>query len=296
MGDNMNIAIRCEHLTKKFGNVVALDDLSFEIETGRIIGYLGPNGAGKTTTLKLLLGLIKPTSGCAYIFGMDVQKERIAIHSQISYVPGDNVLWPEMSGMQTLELLGNLHGGTDFEYRNQLVERFNLDPHKKVKSYSKGNKQKVTLIAALMTRPKLMILDEPTSGLDPLMELEFRNCLKNAKENGQTVFLSSHILSEVEAICDDVYILRDGKLVESGKLEDLKHYSTVDISIVFEQGVPDISAIRGVTILASSKDSLHFKFSGSFNELLLAITKNKIRTFLASEPSLEELFISLCGK
>ena len=296
MGDSGNIAIRCDQLTKKFGNVIALDDLSLKIEAGRVVGYLGPNGAGKTTTLRLLLGLIKPTSGSAQIFGMDVQKEKIAIHSQLSYVPGDNVLWPEISGMQTLELLGNLHGGTDIGYRDELIEKFKLDPNKKIKSYSKGNKQKVILIAALMNRSKLLVLDEPTSGLDPLMELEFRNCLKQAKDNGQTVFLSSHILSEVEAICDDVYILRDGKLVESGKLEDLKHFSMVDISIVFKQAAPDISALRGVTILASAKDSVHFKFRGDFNELLRAISNSDIRTFLASEPSLEELFISLYGK
>ena len=296
MGSGDNIAIKCDRLTKRFKNVTALDDLTFEIGAGRTIGYLGPNGAGKTTTLRLLLGLIKPTSGSAQIFGLDVQKDKMNIHSQLSYVPGDNVLWPELSGMQTLELLGNLHGTTDVKFRDELIEQFNLEPNKKVKSYSKGNRQKVSLIAAFMTKPKLLILDEPTSGLDPLMELEFRNCIRQAKENGQTVLLSSHILSEVEAICDDVYMLREGKLVESGKLEDLKHYSVVNISIVFRREPPDISSVKGVTILATSADTIRLKFNGDFNELLRSISQGDVRSFLSTEPSLEELFMSLYDK
>ncbi len=296
MGSGDNIAIKCDRLTKRFKNVTALDDLTFEIGAGRTIGYLGPNGAGKTTTLRLLLGLIKPTSGSAQIFGLDVQKDKMNIHSQLSYVPGDNVLWPELSGMQTLELLGNLHGTTDIKFRDELIEQFNLEPNKKIKSYSKGNRQKVSLVAAFMTRPKLLILDEPTSGLDPLMELEFRNCIRQAKENGQTVLLSSHILSEVEAICDDVYMLREGKLVKSGKLEDLKHYSVVNISIVFRSEPPDISRVKGVTILATSADTIRLKFNGDFNELFRSISQADVRSFLSTEPSLEELFMSLYDK
>ena len=204
-------AVRTEKLTKHFGAVTGLEDLTLEVNAGEVLGYLGPNGAGKTTTIRLLLGLIKPTGGRAEIFGMDVQKEKVAVHARVAYVPGEATLWPSLTGTETLHLLARMHGETDVGYRDQLVRRFDFDASRKVRAYSKGNRQKINLIAALATRADLLILDEPTAGLDPLMEQAFRESVLEATGNGQTVFLSSHVLSEVEALCDRVAILRGGQ-------------------------------------------------------------------------------------
>ncbi|NNN20655.1 MAG: ABC transporter ATP-binding protein [Acidimicrobiales bacterium] len=290
------MAIECKDLSKHYGKTVALDHLSIQINKGQIVGYLGPNGAGKTTTIRLLLGLVKPTSGSATIFGLDSQKDKVAIHENLAYVPGESNLWPDLTGAQALDLLANLRGHSDDSYRQELIERFKLDTSRKFRTYSKGNKQKVALIGALMTRSSLLILDEPTAGLDPLMEVEFRGCIHEARANGQTVFLSSHILSEVEALCDQVYILRDGKLIESGNLGEFKHLSSSEIVIQFKDSVPDISAIRGVALLSSGHGHLRFKFNGDFNELLKHISNFPVISFFSHEPSLEELFVSLYGK
>src|SRR5581483_1161372 len=184
---------------------------------GEILGYLGPNGAGKTTTIRLLLGLIRPSGGTARIFGLDCREAAAQVHRRIAYVPGEANLWPELTGGEVLHLMGRIHGGVDDSYRSELLERFDLDPTRKIRSYSKGNRQKVLLVSGLMTRADLLLLDEPTSGLDPLMEQEFRHCVGQARHRGQTVLLSSHTLSEVEALCDRVAILRRGRLVESGR-------------------------------------------------------------------------------
>ena len=200
------VAIRAERLGKNFGDVVALAPLDLEVAAGEVVGYLGPNGAGKTTTLRLLLGFLRPTSGKAEIFGLDVHRDTVAAHRRIGYVAGETSLWPSLTGAETLHLLGRVQGSVDLAYRDELIERFAFDPSKKVRSYSKGNRQKLGLIAGLMSRADLLLLDEPTSGLDPLMEREFRRCVLEAKQAGQTVFLSSHILSEVEALCDRVAI------------------------------------------------------------------------------------------
>jgi ABC-2 type transport system ATP-binding protein len=193
-------------LTKRFGRVSALENLDLEVQQGEVLGCLGPNGAGKTTTIRLLLGLLEPTSGSCQLFGIDATRHPVEAHRRVACVPGEADLWPKLTGMETLHLLGRVHGRVDESYRDELIERFELDPSKKVRAYSKGNRQKVILIAALMTRAHLLILDEPTSGLDPLMEQVFRSCVGQARERGQTVFLSSHILSEVEALCDRVAI------------------------------------------------------------------------------------------
>ncbi len=219
----MATAIRTEGLTKRYGDVVALDHLDLEVGTGEVVGYLGPNGAGKTTTIRLLLGLSRPTEGRAEVFGLDCQRQPVDVHRRLAFVPGEANLWPALTGGETLALLGRVHGQVDEAYRDELVHRFDLDPTKKVRAYSKGNRQKVVLVAALMVRPDLLVLDEPTSGLDPLMEQAFRHCIGEARERGQTVFLSSHILSEVEALCDRVGILREGSLVEIGTLADMRH-------------------------------------------------------------------------
>ena len=204
----MEPAIRAEGLSKRYGDVDALKDLDLDVAPGEVVGYLGPNGAGKTTTIRLLLGLIRPSRGRAEIFGFDCQRQPVEAHRRLAYVAGEASLWPSLTGAETLHLLARVQGTVDAAYRDVLVARFDLDPSKKVRAYSKGNRQKLILIAALMTRPQLLVLDEPTSGLDPLMEQAFRHCVHEAQERGQTVFLSSHILSEVEALCDRVAILR----------------------------------------------------------------------------------------
>ncbi|MBO0728403.1 MAG: ABC transporter ATP-binding protein, partial [Acidimicrobiaceae bacterium] len=219
------VAIRTEGLTKRYGTVDALHDLNLEVPHGEVLGYLGPNGAGKTTTIRLLLGLIQPTLGRAEIFGLDCRRDAVRLHRRLAFVPGEANLWPSLSGEETLHLLGQLHGPVDNRYRDALVERFDLDVSKKVRAYSKGNRQKVLLIGALMTRADLLVLDEPTSGLDPLMAQAFRVSLGEARERGQTVLLSSHTLSEVEAVCDRVAILRNGKLIETGTLDEMRHLS-----------------------------------------------------------------------
>src|SRR5690349_11423907 len=210
----MCAAIQTYGLTKRYGETLALDDLDLTVREGEVYGYLGPNGAGKTTTIRLLLGLHRPTAGAARLFGLDAWTQAPDAHRRVAYVAGEPFLWPSLTGEETLVLLANLRGGTDRAYRDALVERFELDVAKRVRALSKGNRQKVQLVAAFATRADLLILDEPTSGLDPLMEMAFRECAREAKEHGQTLFLSSHILSEVEAICDRVGILREGRLVD----------------------------------------------------------------------------------
>ena len=222
-------AIRTEGLTKRYGDVVALDHLDLEVARGEVVGYLGPNGAGKTTTIRLLLGLSRPTEGRGEIFGLDCQRRPVETHRRLAFVAGEANLWPSLTGAETLALLGRVHGTVDESYRDELIDRFDLDPTKKVRAYSKGNRQKVILIAALMVRPDLLVLDEPTSGLDPLMEQAFRHCVGEARDRGQTVFLSSHIMSEVEALCDRVGILRDGKLIEMGTLAEMRHLSALTV-------------------------------------------------------------------
>ena len=226
-------AVRTEGLTKRYGTADALRDLSLEVNRGEVLGYLGPNGAGKTTTIRLLLGLIQPTAGRAEIFGLDCQHRPVEAHRHLAYVPGEANLWPGLTGAETLHLLGRVQGEVDQSYRDELVALFELDADKKVRAYSKGNRQKVILIAALMCRPDLLVLDEPTAGLDPLMEQAFRHCIYEAKERGQTVFLSSHVLSEVEALCDQVAILRNGRLIETGTLTDMRHLSATSVEATF---------------------------------------------------------------
>ena len=203
-------AIRTEGLSKRYGNTLALDGLDLDVAPGEVYGYLGPNGAGKTTTIRLLLGLHRPSAGSSFLFGVDAWRDPVTAHRRVAYVAGEPFLWPSLTGAETLAFLAHLHGATDTAYRDVLVERFQLDVTKKVRALSKGNRQKVQLVAAFATRADLLLLDEPTSGLDPLMEMAFRETVLEAKERGQTVFLSSHILSEVEALCDRVGILRDG--------------------------------------------------------------------------------------
>lgn len=291
-----DIALKTKGLTKHYGSFAALTSLDLEIKRGEILGYLGPNGAGKTTTIRAILGLIKPTSGTAEIFGLDSQKSKIEAHKFLAYVPGEAALWPSLTGAETLHLLGALHGKVDKQYQNVLIKRFQFDPNKKVRAYSKGNRQKVNLIAALSTRADLLIMDEPTSGLDPLMEQAFRESVMEAKKNGQTVFLSSHILEEVEALCDRLGILRAGKLVELGTLEEMRHLSALTVEAIFEGAPPKVAHVQGVSGIKVTGHQLTCQVQGSIDQLLNVLAAAHPKTLLSREPSLEELFLSLYGE
>jgi ABC-2 type transport system ATP-binding protein len=288
-------AIRTMGLSKRYGDLEALAPLDLEVAEGEVLGYLGPNGAGKTTTIRLLLALVRPTAGRAEIFGLDAQRDAVAVHRRVAYVPGETTMWPSLTGAETLHLLGRVHGRVDVGYRDELVERFALDPTKTVRAYSKGNRQKLSLVAALMTRADLLILDEPTSGLDPLMEQVFRRCLGEARAAGQTVLLSSHILSEVEAVCDRVAILRAGKLVETGTLAELRHLAAVSVEATLGGPVPDLSRVPGVSGLSVDGSHLRCQVQGPVDPLLQALAGAGVVKLLSREPSLEELFLAHYG-
>jgi polyether ionophore transport system ATP-binding protein len=256
-------AIETSRICKRYGKTLALDNLDLSVEEGEVYGYLGPNGAGKTTTIRLLLGLHRPTSGRAELFGIDAWGEPVEAHKRVAYVAGESFLWPSMTAGEALEFLARLHGSTDAAYRDRLVERFELDTKKKVRALSKGNRQKVQLVAALSTRADLLLLDEPTSGLDPLMEAVFRECAREAKERGQTIFLSSHILSEVEAVCDRVGILKTGRLVDQGTLDKLRHLQAQTIDVTFADGVPDLAPLPGIAVERVAPNALRFEVTGA---------------------------------
>jgi ABC-2 type transport system ATP-binding protein len=290
------IAIRTEGLTKRYGSIDALRNLDLEVGVGEVVGYLGPNGAGKTTTIRLLLGLIRPTSGRSEILGLDSQHDTVDAHRHLAYVPGEANLWPSLTGEETLHLLGRVQGRVDEAYRAELIDRFDLDVTKKVRAYSKGNRQKLILIAGLMGRAGLLILDEPTSGLDPLMEQAFRHSVNEAKERGQTVFLSSHILSEVEALCDRVGILREGELVDMGTLADMRHLSSLTVEATFEASVPDLSRVPGVSGVQVDGRVVRLQVQGPVEPLLKVLANARVHELISREPSLEELFLAHYGR
>ena len=287
-------AIRTEGLAKRYGDVTALAGLDLEVAPGEVIGYLGPNGAGKTTTIRLLLGLIRSTGGRAEIFGIDCQRQPVEAHRRVASVPGEANLWPALTGAETLHLLGRVHGRVDEAYREELIGRFELDPSKKVRAYSRGNRQKVLLIGALMTRADLLVLDEPTSGLDPLMEQAFRRSIVEARERGQAVFLSSHVLSEVEALCDG-WRFAGGTAVETGTMSEMRHLSAVTVEVIFAGPVPDVSRVPGVTS-AVTGHSLRCQVHGTIGPLLGALAHAGVTRLLSREPSLEELFLARYGQ
>ncbi len=284
-------AIRTEGLSKRYGDTVALDALELTVRRGEVYGYLGPNGAGKTTTIRLLLGLHRPSAGRGELFGVDAWRDPVAAHRRVAYVAGEPFLWPALTSEETFEFLARLHGGTDVAYRDTLVERFQLDVRKKVRALSKGNRQKVQLIAALATRAELLLLDEPTSGLDPLMEVAFRDCVKEAQERGQTVFLSSHILSEVEALCDRVGILRRGRLVDEGTLQELRHLAAQTVDVTFAGAAPQLAPLPGVSAQGAGPNALRFEVTGPIGPLIAALAAYPIATLTSREPSLEEIFL-----
>jgi polyether ionophore transport system ATP-binding protein len=291
----MEMAIRTDSLSKSFGSTDALVELNLEVPVGEVLGYLGPNGAGKTTTIRLLLGLIRPTRGRAEVFGIDCQVDPVKAHRRVAYVPGEANLWPSLTGEETLYLLGRVHGEVDTAYRDLLIERFEFDPSKKVRALSKGNRQKLILIAGLMTRAALLLLDEPTAGLDPLMERAFRECIAESRARGQTVFLSSHILSEVEALCDRIAILRAGRLVEVGTLAQMRHLSALQVEAEFDATVPDLSSVPGVRSVEVDGNRARFQVSGPMEPLLGVLAAAGVRHLVSREPSLEELFLAHYG-
>ena len=294
------VAIRTEGLTKRFRTTVALDQLDLEVRTGEVFGLLGPNGAGKSTTVRLLLGLLRASAGRALIFGTDAV-DAVVAHQHLAYVPADVALWPNLTGAETLALLGNLGSiRPDRAYQTELVERFKLQVKRRCGTYSTGNRQKVALIAAFATRAPLLVLDEPTSGLDPLMEQEFRVCLREATKRGQTVFLSSHHLAEVEAVCDRVGILRAGRLVEVAGLAELRRLRVTEVTATYSGPLPDARELAGLpgvqAVDRSSPTSMRLRLSGPPGPALGRLATADLASLQVHEPSLEEIFLGYYGR
>ncbi len=289
----MGTAICTRGLSKRYGDTLALDGLDLEVGEGEVYGYLGPNGSGKTTTIRLLLGLHRPSAGVAEAFGIDAWRDPVAAHRRLAYVSGEPYLWPSLTGAETLELPARLHGGTDVSYRQALVGRFQLDVSKKVRALSKGNRQKVQLVAALATRAELLLLDEPTSGLDPAdggRVSRLRQGGPRTRADGVSVL--SHILGEVEVLCDRVGILRAGKLVDQGTLEELRKLATHTVEVTFAGDVPQLAPLAGVTVHDAGPRSLRFDVSGgSVGPLIDALAGHGVASLTSREPSLEEIFL-----
>ena len=281
-------------LEKSFGRTRALDGLDLEVAEGRVHGYLGPNGAGKTTTIRILLGLIGSDAGSVKLLGGDPWADRVALHRRLAYVPGEVNLWPTLTGGEVIDLLGRLRGGTTHGRRDDLLERFDLDPTRKVRSYSKGNRQKVALVAALASDVELLLLDEPTAGLDPLMAEVFRDCIEEERRSGRTVLLSSHTLAEVEALCDHVTIIRNGRVVESGALSDLRHLTRTSIAAELETepvGLADLPGVHDLTVDGTTVRCL--VDTAELGRLLGSLGASGVRSLVSQPPTLEELFLRL---
>ncbi|HET9875013.1 MAG TPA: ABC transporter ATP-binding protein [Mycobacterium sp.] len=290
MSGNDSIEIR--GLTKNFGAVRALDGLDLTVRQGEVHGFLGPNGAGKTTTLRILLGLVKADAGEARLLGADPWADAVELHRQIAYVPGDVTLWPSLTGGETIDLLARMRGGIDDERRAELIERFDLDPRKKARTYSKGNRQKVSLISAFSSRARLLLLDEPSSGLDPLMENVFQQCIGEARDRGVTVLLSSHILAETEALCQRVTIIRAGRTVETGSLDSMRHLSRTSIKAEMLRDPGDLRRIPGVHDVRFDRNILHAQVdSASLGELIRILGSAGVGSLISQPPTLEELFL-----
>jgi ABC-2 type transport system ATP-binding protein len=286
-------AIDAEGLIKRFGQTRALNELDLRVQTGEVHGFLGPNGAGKTTTIRILLGLMRQDGGTATVLGGDPWKDATALHRRLAYVPGDVTLWPNLSGGEVIDLLGRLRGGLDTARRDDLLKRFDLDPRKKGRAYSKGNRQKVALVAALSSDVELLILDEPTSGLDPLMEAVFRDIIRDEKRRGdRTVLLSSHILSEVEALCDRITIIRDGRAVETGTLVEMRHLTRTTIKAELVGSPDGLATLPGVHDLRTENGTVAFEVDPDALEPALQTLVNVgVRSLVSQPPTLEELFL-----
>ncbi|WP_394275973.1 ATP-binding cassette domain-containing protein [Luteococcus sp.] len=287
-----DLAIQTTDLVKTFGRLRALDGLTLEVPTGQVHGFLGPNGAGKSTTIRVLLGLLRADSGTARLLGGDPWRQAPELHRRLAYVPGDVTLWPNLTGGEAIDILGRARGGLDKTRRAELIDAFGLDPRKKGRTYSKGNRQKVALVAALASRVDLLLLDEPTSGLDPLMEHVFTDLIRQEREQGRTVLLSSHILSEVEALCDHVSIIKAGRIVETGTLDELRHLHSLQVTADLDT-VPDrLGAMPGVHDLRVEGNRVRAHVDADrMNDVLVLLTQHGVRNLTSAPPSLEELFL-----
>jgi ABC-2 type transport system ATP-binding protein len=292
----MDDAISVSGLNKRFGQTKALDGLELHVAPGEVHGFLGPNGSGKTTTIRVLLGVLRADSGSVRMLGGDPWRDAVALHSRLAYVPGDVTLWPNITGGEVIDLMGRLRGGLDAKRRAQLLERFDLDPRKKARTYSKGNRQKVALVAGLASNAELLLLDEPTAGLDPLMESVFQQCIQEMRQEGRTILLSSHILAEVEALCDRVSIIRLGRTVESGTLGELRHLTRTSISVETEQPIAGIDALPGVHDAVVNRTHARFDVDTQhLDAVIRQLSTLGIRSLTSTPPTLEEMFLRHYG-
>lgn len=290
-------AISMQNVVKSYGRVRALDGLSLDVARGEVHGFLGPNGAGKSTTIRILLGILKHDAGRIRLLGEDPWAKAVSLHRRLAYVPGDVELWPSLTGGEAIDLFARLRGGVDTRRRDELIERFDLDPRKKGRTYSKGNRQKVALISALASHVDLLLLDEPTAGLDPLMEAVFQECIREATAEGRTVLLSSHILAQVEALADRVSIIRAGRIVESGALSDLRHLARTTITVLVERDIPALTTMLGIHDLVREGAQLHFSAeTAHLPEIMRALGEHDIESLTATPPTLEQLLLRHYGK
>jgi ABC-2 type transport system ATP-binding protein len=292
----METAIEASGLVKSFGRTRALDGLDLTVRAGEVHGFLGPNGAGKSTTIRVLLGLLRASAGTVRLLEGDPWRDAVALHRRLAYVPGDVNLWPNLTGGEAIDLFGSLRGGLDKRRRSALLERFQLDPTKKARTYSKGNRQKVAVVAAFASDVDLYILDEPTSGLDPLMEAVFQDCVREVTKEGRTVLLSSHIFSEVEALCDRVSIIREGRTVESGTLAELRHLTRTAVTVETVEPVTGLADLPGVHDLDQQGTRVTFDVdTADLDGVLRHLTRFRVRSLASAPPSLEELFMRHYG-
>jgi ABC-2 type transport system ATP-binding protein len=292
----MEPAISVQGLTKSFGRTRALDGLDLQVAPGEVHGFLGPNGSGKTTTIRVLLGLLRADAGTVRLLGGDPWRDAVALHARLAYVPGDVTLWPGITGGEVIDLVGRLRGGLDRRRRDELLERFDLDPRKKARAYSKGNRQKVALVAGLASPAELLLLDEPTSGLDPLMEAEFQRCIQEVRHEGRTVLLSSHILAEVEALCDRVSIIRQGRTVESGTLAQLRHLTRTSIAVETTEPIVGIESLPGVHDVVVNRTHARFDVDTQhLDAVVRQLAPLGVRSLTSTPPTLEEMFLRHYG-
>ena len=288
----MMTILRTTNLTKKFGKFTALDGVNIEVNEGEVYGFIGPNGAGKSTTIRVLLGIIKATEGKVTIFGKDAWADAVEIHKRIAYVPGDVNLWPNLTGGEVIDLFVKLRGGNNKNRREELINKFELDPSKKCRTYSKGNRQKVALVAAFSAEADLYILDEPTSGLDPLMEKVFQECVMEAKAAGKSVLLSSHILSEVEKLCDKVGIIRQGEIIETGTLSELRHLTRTNLLVETKQPIPSLTEVKGVHGINKKDQALTFQVDADeLDQVIKYVSQFGVVRLESAPPTLEDLFM-----
>jgi ABC-2 type transport system ATP-binding protein len=295
--EHVRPAISVSRLVKHFGTTRALDGLDLTVRSGEVHGFLGPNGAGKTTTVRVLLGLLRRDAGEATVLGGDAWGDAVTLHRRLAYVPGEVNLWPNLSGGEVIDLLGRLRGGLEPVRRADLLERFQLDPTKKCRAYSKGNRQKVALVAAFASDVELYLLDEPTSGLDPLMEIVFQDVVSELRDAGRTVLLSSHILAEVEALCDRVTIIRAGRAAETGTFDELRHLTRTTVVVETAEPIGTLSDLPGVHDVSTDHTRAHFSVdTGELNRVLERLVEFDVRSLTSSPPTLEELFLRHYGE